>query len=232
MSWFLRGLRSGIKTERYPTKAQGATPGYPADTTLSDSVQAQELENLCPSGAIDAQAGVALADRDRCVQCMRCYPRDGAPAMEWQRDYTVAHVTKIESELPPAFHRSVHVRVVDAGDCGSCLNEIGHLNDPLYNAHSFGIFVTPTPRHADVLLVVGPVTAQMREELRTAYEAMPEPKRVVAVGACAINGGIFGPSLMCGSGAADAVPVNIVVPGCPPPPVAILRALLMACGQA
>lgn len=152
--------------------------------------------------------------------------------MRWQGGKTYARVREGDRPLPPAFRRSVHVRVIDAGDCGACLNEIGHLNDPIYNAHRFGIFITPTPRHADVLLVIGPVTAQMREELRTSYDAMPEPKRIVAVGACAITGGVFGPSVMCGSGAADTVPVDIVVPGCPPPPWAILRGLLLACGRA
>jgi Ni,Fe-hydrogenase III small subunit len=125
----------------------------------------------------------------------------------------------------------MHVRVVDAGDCGSCLNEIAHLNDPFYNMHRFGFFITPTPRQADVLLVVGPVTQQMREALLTAYQAMPEPKRVVAVGVCAVSGGIFGPSVMCAAGAGDVLPVDIVVPGCPPPPLAILNALMEVCNR-
>jgi Ni,Fe-hydrogenase III small subunit len=111
------------------------------------------------------------------------------------------------------------------------LNELAQMNGPAYNLHRFGIFITPTPRQADVLLVVGPVTAHMQGPLRAAYEAMPEPKRVVAVGACASTGGIFGPSVMCAAGAADAVPVDIAVPGCPPPPLVVIDALRTACGQ-
>ncbi len=89
------------------------------------------------------------------------------------------------------FRRSIHVLVVDAGDCGACLNEVKQLNNPYYNMHRLGFFITPTPRHADVLLVVGPVTDHMRAALKKIYDAMPTPKRVVAVGACALSGGVF-----------------------------------------
>jgi Ni,Fe-hydrogenase III small subunit len=233
MNWFVRGSLSGIRTERYAVDAppSGSTPGFPVDTALATVADAAALGEVCPTDAIAAQGDTATVDRDRCVHCMRCFPSGGKPAMQWRGDYDWAHETARQVALPAAFRQSLHVRVVDAGDCGSCLNEIAHLNDPFYNAHRFGIFITPTPRHADVLLVVGPVTANMREELRIAYEAMPEPKRVVAVGACAVNGGVFGPSIMCAGGASDIVPVDLVVPGCPPPPLAILHALRMVCGE-
>ena len=134
-------------------------------------------------------------------------------------------------EFIPAFKRSIHICVVDAGDCGACLNEVKQLNNPYYNMHRLGFFITPSPRHADVLLVVGPVTDHMSFALKKVYDAMPTPKRVVAVGACALSGGVFAESFVCAKGVADVLPVDVEVPGNPPPPLAILHGLLVAVGR-
>ena len=104
---------------------------------------------------------------------------------------------------------------MDAGDCGACLNEVKQLNNPYYNMHRLGFFITPSPRHADVLLVVGPVTDHMKFALKKVYDAMPTPKRVVAVGACALSGGVFAESFVCAKGVADVLPVDVEVPGNP-----------------
>jgi Ni,Fe-hydrogenase III small subunit len=108
---------------------------------------------------------------------------------------------------------------------------VRQLNSPYYNMHRLGFFITPTPRHADILLVVGPVTAHMRWPLLKAYEAMPRPRRVIAVGTCAVSGGVFGPSFTSAGGVADVIPVDVTVPGNPPPPLAILHGLLVAVGR-
>jgi Ni,Fe-hydrogenase III small subunit len=97
--------------------------------------------------------------------------------------------------------------------------------------HRLGFFITPTPRQADILLVVGPVTDHMKIPLLKAYEAMPSPKRVMAVGACALSGGIFGPSFVSYSGVSEILTVDVKVPGCPPPPFAILHGLLVLTGR-
>jgi Ni,Fe-hydrogenase III small subunit len=97
--------------------------------------------------------------------------------------------------------------------------------------HRLGFFMTPTPRNADVLLVSGPVSDAMRLPLRKAYDAMPEPKRVVAIGACATFGGVFGPRFAACGGASEIIPVDVLVPGCPPPPLAILHGLLLVVGR-
>lgn len=133
--------------------------------------------------------------------------------------------------LPPRFRRSVHVRFVDAGADGALIGEVRLIDAPPYNLHRFGIFITATPRDADVLLVGGPVTEAMREPLRKAYDAMPTPKRVVAIGDDAIDGGVFGKSFASAGGVAAVIPVDFVVPGCPPPPLAIIHGLLAAAGQ-
>ncbi|MGH7120179.1 MAG: NADH-quinone oxidoreductase subunit B family protein, partial [Acetobacteraceae bacterium] len=123
------------------------------------------------------------------------------------------------------------VRFVDAGADGACITEVRLIDAPPYNLHRFGIFITATPRDADVLLVAGPVTEAMREPLRKAYEAMATPRRVVAIGDDAIDGGIFGKSFACAGGVGEVIPVDFIVPGCPPPPLAIIHGLLAAAGQ-
>ncbi|HUN30085.1 MAG TPA: hypothetical protein VMV65_09775 [Alphaproteobacteria bacterium] len=232
-NWFLRGLLAGIRTERSPGGADvGASlsPGLPKTTTHRAQERALALAHACPTGAIEAGAATARVNEDRCVLCMRCKGVDG---QDWRHDVQWAHVPDLNAREPLGgrFERSLNVRIVDAGDCGSCLNELAQMNGPSYNLHRFGIFITPTPRQADVLLVVGPGTRQMHDALRAAYEAMPEPRRVVAVGACAASGGVFGPSLMSSGGIAEVIPVDLVVPGCPPPPHAIVDALRLVCGQ-
>ena len=231
-NWFLRGLFAGIRTERLPDGdvAVSLSPGLPVTTAHPRAEHARELAASCPTSAIVADTAVARVDEDRCVHCMRC---KGADGQGWRRDTAWGHASNRDAQGPleRRFSRSVHVRIIDAGDCGSCLNELAQMNGPSYNLHRFGIFITPTPRQADVLLVVGPGTLQMHDALRAAYETMPEPKRVVAVGACAASGGVFGPSLMSSGGIAEVVPVDLVVPGCPPPPLAIVDALRFVCGQ-
>jgi Ni,Fe-hydrogenase III small subunit len=228
MSWFVRGLRAGVLTESLPDGSDlpaSLTPGLPAHTEFTTDEEAARAESLCPTAALSAEGHAVRVDADRCVECMRC-----RPAQDWRHDADWGRFAGGEP-LDGAFMRSIHVRIVDAGDCGACLTELAQLNGPSYNLHRFGIFITPTPRQADVLLVVGPVTRQMLDPLKLAYEAMPTPKRVLAVGACAASGGVFGPSVMCAAGAADAVPVDLVLPGCPPPPLAIVHALRALCGQ-
>jgi Ni,Fe-hydrogenase III small subunit len=136
-----------------------------------------------------------------------------------------------QGPLPARFRRSVHVRFVDAGADGALISEVRLIDAPPYNLHRFGIFITATPRDADVLLVGGPVTEAMREPLRKAYDAMPNPKRVVAIGDDAIDGGIFDASFASAGGVAEVIPVDFIVPGCPPPPLAIIHGLLAAAGQ-
>ena len=154
--------------------------------------------------------------------------------LNWQASYEWAGAGTApaqQTELGQPFQRSIHILVVDAGDCGACLNEVKQLNNPYYNMHRLGFFITPTPRHADVLLVVGTVTDHMRLPLMKIYDAMPTPKRVVAVGACALSGGVFAESFACAKGVGELLPVDVAVPGNPPPPLAILHGLLVAVGR-
>jgi Ni,Fe-hydrogenase III small subunit len=122
--------------------------------------------------------------------------------------------------------RSLSVREVDAGSCNGCELEINALNNSFYDIERFGIRFVASPRHADVLMVTGPVTRNMQEALERTYNATPSPKWVVAVGDCAANGGCFAGSYAVVGGVSEVVPVDFHVPGCPPPPLDILKALL------
>lgn len=124
--------------------------------------------------------------------------------------------------------RALAIRHVDAGSCNACELEIHALNNPYYNLEGLGIRFVASPRHADLLLVTGPVSRNMEEALRRTYEAMPEPKLVVAVGDCGCNGGLFGESYASCGGVAKVIPVDVAVPGCPPDPTALMQAILTA----
>jgi Ni,Fe-hydrogenase III small subunit/formate hydrogenlyase subunit 6/NADH:ubiquinone oxidoreductase subunit I len=138
---------------------------------------------------------------------------------------------KIKERADRIFGRSLHIREVDAGSCNGCEIEIVGLNSPVYDIERFGIHFVASPRHADMLLVTGPVTRNMELALRKTYDATPDPRLVVAVGACGCSGGIFGVNYAT-RGAVDAViPVDVYIPGCPPNPHALLHGILLAIGR-
>ncbi len=122
--------------------------------------------------------------------------------------------------------RSLAIREVDAGSCNGCELEIQALNNPVYDAERFGLKFVASPRHADVLLVTGPVTWNMREALERTYAATPDPKWVVAVGECGGNCGVFADSYACAGPVSSVIPVDLHIPGCPPRPIDLLKGLI------
>jgi len=138
---------------------------------------------------------------------------------------------RLGEEVRRRFGRSLHIRQVDAGSCNGCELEIAGLTGPHYDLERFGLHVVASPRHADCLLVTGPVTLNMAEALRRTYDATPDPKIVVAVGDCGRDAGIFAGSYAVVGGVASVIPVDLVIPGCPPSPRALLAGLLDALGR-
>jgi Ni,Fe-hydrogenase III small subunit len=134
----------------------------------------------------------------------------------------------LQSRILAVLGRALCIRQVDAGSCNGCELEIHALNNPFYNLEGLGIRFVASPRHADMLLVTGPVSKHMEMALRRTYEATPDPKLVVAVGDCGCSGGIFGESYASRGRVANVIPVDVAVPGCPPRPIQILSAILTA----
>jgi len=137
----------------------------------------------------------------------------------------------IQSEILRILGRALTIRQVDAGSCNGCELEIHALNNPYYNIEGLGIRFVASPRHADMLLVTGPVSRHMRVALERTYEATPEPRLVVAVGDCGCTGGVFGESYASCGRVANVIPVDVAIPGCPPTPIDLLKGILAAVDQ-
>jgi Ni,Fe-hydrogenase III small subunit/ferredoxin len=246
MAWVLRGLREGVVTTRYPRRPDGYAASYRGVVALGGQGDADErVVSVCPTGAISVEDGGVRLDRGRCILCGRCVEQHPdlfgfSPSFESstleRRDLVVPStedVRAVRSELARrvrSLRRSVHIRHVDSGSDGSEEWEVAALNNPIYDVQRLGIFFTASPRHADLLLVTGVGTNGMEAALRTTYEAMPEPRVVVAAGVDPTSGGIVGPTYVGARGVGEIVPVDVWVPGSPPSPFALLHGILTALG--
>jgi Ni,Fe-hydrogenase III small subunit/ferredoxin len=250
LEWIARGLRKGIVTSGYPRRAEPELPRFRGRVDVIDPEAASEqLASLCPTGAIQVDAGRLSLDRGRCILCGACV--EAAPErFRFASGYETASRRRVgiiagaaverqlESVRPPLsaqarpLRRSVHIRHVDAGSDGAEEWEIAALTNPYYDMQRLGLYFTLSPRHADVLLVTGGVTGSMAEPLRRAYEVMPEPKAVVAAGTDACSGGFAAEAGEVAGGVDRVLPVDVYVPGSPPSPIALLHGLLLAAGIA
>jgi Ni,Fe-hydrogenase III small subunit/NAD-dependent dihydropyrimidine dehydrogenase PreA subunit len=226
-----------------PTGAiqMGAT--RPGQRTLSLSyascIQCRACVDACPEKAVSGGRDVEVAAFSR-EQLQQTASFDvnmatGASTFRQMEMQAGPSLDESAATLRDRIHgrlgRSLHVRQVDAGSCNGCELEIAATANPLFDLERFGVHFVASPRHADLLLVTGPVTRNMEIALQRTYEATPEPRIVVAVGACGCSGGIFGEGGYAALGGVDRVlPVDVYIPGCPPRPQAILNGLLVAMG--
>jgi Ni,Fe-hydrogenase III small subunit len=232
LEWIVRGLRRGIVTTRYPRAAEPAPSGFRGRVEVLQAENApRELAQVCPSGAIAVEEGRVRLDRARCILCGACVEHDPG-RFSFLATYETAYAAagRRLAELARPLKRSIHVRHVDAGSDGCEEWEIAALTNPYYDVQRLGVFFTAAPRHADVLLVTGGVTPAMEAPLRRTYEAMPEPKAVVAVGSDACCGGFAALDGETAGGVDRLLPVDVYVPGSPPSPIAILHGILLAAG--
>jgi Ni,Fe-hydrogenase III small subunit len=236
--WFLRGLRSGIKTTRYPAVPDTMPPAWRGRVSVRPGAEATMLARgaaACLTKAIDP--ATASVDVDLCFQCGEC-ARVAPEAFALTADFELAHplggLADARERLAARVRtlgRSIMLRHVDAGSDASEEQEVQALFNPYYDVTRLGIFLTASPRHADLLLVTGAVTEAMAEPLRRTYDAMPEPKAVVAVGTSAASGGPFADWPGVVGAVARVLPVDVVVPGTPPAPLSIIDGLWLALGH-
>ena len=250
--WTLFGLAKGRATTGWPGAGgdgQDGLFGMPRYDPAACTPDCAACATVCPTGAITERRGApgnVDVDYGRCVVCQLCVEACPSGALARSNDWAFGcnrreDLRWTESPKPAtqprdgtrrAFHRSLHIRHVDAGSCNGCESELQALNNPFYNLHRLGIFFTPSPRFADLLLVTGPVTHAMREPLLATWEAMPDPRWVIAVGTCAVSGGVAGGGYATGNGLEGVLPVDVYLPGCPPNPAAIIHSLLLLLNRA
>ncbi len=245
--WVLRGLKKGILTSKYPNKAptEEEIPIKAIPPAATDSSDWEEGQKICPTGAIETEAGrkAGRIHTGKCIYCQRCSVAgfefsNTANSNSLQANFATdvggrlsnAEVLKRYESNWKTFKKSFHILMIDVGSCNSCNLEVLNLSNPYYDLNRLGIFLTNSPKHADALIVVGALNKAMFDILKRTYESIPNPKLVIAVGACPISGGVFQGTESFVSPVRDIIPVDVDIPGCPPSPIQILQGLLIAMG--
>jgi len=236
-------LRQGYRTNGFPREDPRLSPRYAGLPVLDKGActACGSCEEACPTQAISARMAPLdfTLDLGKCIFCRECEKACTAKAITFTHSFRMGatereglvvggevpmRVERLQKAMLSRFGRAMKLRVVSAGGCGACEADVNVLETIGFDLSRFGVSVTASPRHADALLLVGPVSANMELALEKTWEAMPGPKLFIAVGACAISGGIYRglPRVRNGS----TLPVDLYIPGCPPHPMTILNGIL------
>lgn len=240
--------RQGYRTGKFPVQEPNLPARFRGLPVLRPDcpVGCRECLEQCPFGACQFNNGELAIDLGRCLFCADC-PACGHGNISFSTDYRLAVGSRaalwrqqsqdlelakpLAAELHKLFGRSLKLRQVSAGGCNACEADCNVLGTLVFDLGRFGIQFVASPRHADGILVTGALTENMRSALLATYEAVPAPKIVIAVGACAIGGGPFQGSPEVGRGLDTLLPVDLFIPGCPPQPYTILDGLLRILGK-
>ncbi len=244
-------LHQGQRTSAFPD-AEPTLPARFRGRPVLDAARCADgcraCADACQTRAITATSGALELDMGRCLFCTDCIDACPDGAIAFSTDYKLAarsrsslvvrspgpseaRAVALGDELRRLYGRSLKLRVISTGGCNGCESDVNVLGTIVFDLGRFGIQYVASPRHADGLLITGPVTENMREALRATYDAIPDPRIVIAVGACAISGGPYIGHGEAHDGAASTVPVDLYVPGCPPHPYTILEGLIGLLGR-
>lgn len=246
----LARLKQGHRTMPYPGGDPPAMPdrfrGRPVADATACAAGCAACVEACPTGALSANT-FPRVDLGRCLYCTDCADACPEGAITYSHDYRMATRSRedlhagpheelrlaeaLDARLKRMFGRSLRLRQVSAAGCSACEADVNVLGTIGWDIGRFGIQMVASPRHADGILVTGCVSENMRLALLKAYEAIPAPKLVIAVGACAISGGVFAGHPQQHGGAGGVVPVDLFIPGCPPHPLTILDGMLRLLGR-
>ncbi|MBI1783633.1 NADH-quinone oxidoreductase subunit NuoB [Candidatus Sumerlaeota bacterium] len=247
----LARMQQGHRTMKYPDGPPPELPdrfrGLPAINNSKCPEDCRVCADACPTGAISLDGNVRI-DLGKCLFCTDCtracpegaisYTGEYRLAVRQRQDLVVAQnqselklAAALDGKLRRLFGRSLKLRQVSAGGCNACEADVNVLSTVGWDLGRFGIQIVASPRHADGLLITGPVTQNMKLALKKTYDAVPAPKIVIAVGACAISGGPYLGHAEVNNGADSVVPVDLFIPGCPPHPLTILDGLLRLIGR-
>lgn len=247
----LARAHQGHRTMRYPAAEPPPLPTHFRGAPKIDPARCPDgcraCAEACPTGTISVAGGTLALDLGRCIFCPECEDACPEGAITFTDDHRLATRTRaglhqtageerklagaLDAKLRRLFGRSLRLRVVSAGDCNACAADVNVLGTIGWDIGRFGIQYVASPRHADGLLVAGPIPENMRLAVRKTYDAIPDPKIVIAVGACAISGGIYAGHPEQHDGAESLLPVDLFIPGCPPHPLTILDGLLRLLGR-
>lgn len=237
-------IRQGYRTMPYPEGNPILPDRFRGKPELDLSMCAADCHacaDACPTAAIACDEGRPALDMGRCLFCADCASACPEGALRFTQEHRLAAWAREDLVLPSnqpvrkapsdgarlhIFQRSLKLRQVSAGGCNGCESDVNVLSTIAFDLGRFGIQIVASPRHADGLLITGPVTENMKLALEKTYQALPPPRIVIAVGACAISGGPFIDHPEVNNGAASVVPVDLFIPGCPPHPLTILDGLL------